>query len=221
MPDDLSYPETDDQTTMARVERAQLAALLELVGADAPTLCAGWTTHHLVAHLVTREASPLNTVRRVIQLNGDDQVADVVASRGYDELVESFRAGPPRLSLFGTSLTDRLGNSLEMFVHHEDVRRAQTPFTVRELPAWANDQLWSSFGFVSKALMRKAPVGVVLRRSDTGAMKVATKGDHSVVIEAMPGELALFGFGRSEVASVTFDGGPDDVALLNDAHFTA
>lgn len=217
----MRYPETDDHASIARIERAQLATLFDLLGADAPTLCAGWTTHHLVAHLVSREASVINTVRNLVQSNTDEQIAGLVASTPFETLVERFRGGPPKVSVFGTSLTDRLGNSLEFFVHHEDVRRAQTPFTARDLPSWAQHQIWSSFGVVAKALMRKAPVGVALRRSDTGAMRVATKGDHSVVIEGLPSELALFGFGRQEVANVQFDGLADDIALLQDARFAA
>src|SRR5690606_24047731 len=41
-------------TEHARAERHALADLLMAVGPDAPTLCAGWTTAHLAAHLVVR-----------------------------------------------------------------------------------------------------------------------------------------------------------------------
>jgi D-arabinose 1-dehydrogenase-like Zn-dependent alcohol dehydrogenase len=32
---------------------------MDEVGPDAPTLCEGWTTYDLAAHLVLREGSPL------------------------------------------------------------------------------------------------------------------------------------------------------------------
>lgn len=41
--------------TYAREERAALAALLEDSGPDGPTLCEGWLTRDLAAHLVLRE----------------------------------------------------------------------------------------------------------------------------------------------------------------------
>ncbi len=39
-------------------DRAALAAELEAAGPDAPTLCEGWTTRHLAAHVVLRESRP-------------------------------------------------------------------------------------------------------------------------------------------------------------------
>ena len=42
----------------ARAERLLLCDLLTRIGPDAPTLCQGWTTGDLAAHLVTRERRP-------------------------------------------------------------------------------------------------------------------------------------------------------------------
>ena len=39
-------------------ERLALCALLDKSGPDAPTLCEGWTTGDLAAHLVLREHRP-------------------------------------------------------------------------------------------------------------------------------------------------------------------
>ena len=41
-------------THFAPIERSALADLMLAVGPDAPTLCAGWTTRDLAAHLVVR-----------------------------------------------------------------------------------------------------------------------------------------------------------------------
>src|SRR3712207_9294235 len=46
---------------LAARERAALADLLDELGPDAPTRCAGWTTAHLAAHLVTRDRRPDTT----------------------------------------------------------------------------------------------------------------------------------------------------------------
>ena len=48
-------PAYDQQVSYSRDERLALSALLEATGPDAPTLCAGWTTGDLAAHLVLRE----------------------------------------------------------------------------------------------------------------------------------------------------------------------
>ena len=42
----------------SREERLALCALLDETGPDAPTLCEGWTTGDLAAHLVLRERRP-------------------------------------------------------------------------------------------------------------------------------------------------------------------
>ena len=45
-------------TTFAAAERARLADLLLEKGPDAPTLCGGWSTRDLAAHLWLRESRP-------------------------------------------------------------------------------------------------------------------------------------------------------------------
>ena len=45
--------------TLAKNERAALCDLPDKVGPEAPTLCEGWTTHDLAAHLWIRETDPL------------------------------------------------------------------------------------------------------------------------------------------------------------------
>jgi uncharacterized protein (TIGR03085 family) len=41
--------------TPAQRERASLVETMRSIGPDAPTLCEGWTTRDLAAHLVVRE----------------------------------------------------------------------------------------------------------------------------------------------------------------------
>ena len=45
-------------TSLARTERSALADLLDQIGPDQPTLCEGWTTRDLAAHLIARERRP-------------------------------------------------------------------------------------------------------------------------------------------------------------------
>jgi uncharacterized protein (TIGR03085 family) len=183
-------------------------------------LCAGWDTHHLAAHLVAREGSPLGVVTALMKRqSGDDVVERVVGERDLDSLVQQLRGGPPRLSLFGAGVTDRMFNAVEYYVHHEDVRRATPGFTIRPLPDWAQDQIWKALGLTLGGLMRKAPVGAAIRRSDTGEMRMAAKKPGTVVVVGPPTELAMFVNGRGNVADVTLDGAPDDIVALQAAHF--
>ena len=213
------YPVSPEDTFVAQVERAQLCDLFDEVGPDAPTLSGSWDAHHLAAHLVAREGTPLGVVLLMRPKVGDEEVERLVGERDFASLVDEIREGPPRMSVFGTDLTDKAGNGLEFFIHHEDVRRTRAGFDHRELPPWAQDELWSGLGFMVRGLMRKAPVGVALKRRDTGELRVAAKKARTVVMVGLPTELALFAYGRGSVADVELDGDPEDVAVLQSAHF--
>jgi hypothetical protein len=84
--------------TYAQEERAALAALLEETGPDGPTLCEGWQTRDLAAHLVLRERRP-DAAAGVMggPLAGyTARVQRQYLSRySYPELVRLFRSGPP------------------------------------------------------------------------------------------------------------------------------
>ena len=47
-----------DRRSLAQRERSALVETMRATGPDAPTLCEGWTTRDLAAHLVVREARP-------------------------------------------------------------------------------------------------------------------------------------------------------------------
>src|SRR5690606_1471098 len=49
----------ESMSTDASRERAALCDLLSRLGPDQPTLCEGWTTRDLAAHLLLRERRPL------------------------------------------------------------------------------------------------------------------------------------------------------------------
>src|SRR4051812_32989801 len=53
-----SEVKADVMTAFAPVERAALADLMAALGPDAPTLCTGWTTRDLAAHLIVRATRP-------------------------------------------------------------------------------------------------------------------------------------------------------------------
>jgi len=63
----------------------------------------------------------------------NERVRRAAAGRAYQTLVEQVRH-PPITSMAGIGVLDRLTNTAEFFIHHEDVRRAGPDWSPRELP---------------------------------------------------------------------------------------
>lgn len=154
--------------SFAQDERSALCALLDESGPDAPTLCDGWETRDLAAHLLLRERRPDAAIGvalpRIRLLAGyAERVQRQINARPYREVVDMIRHGPPRLSLWAIPGADEQGNAVEYFVHHEDVRRAAPGNAPRELGAAADDLLWRRLR-LARFLLRSAPCGVILQR---------------------------------------------------------
>ncbi|MEE4541544.1 TIGR03085 family metal-binding protein [Streptomyces sp. V4-01] len=200
-------------TTHAQRERLLLADLLESSGPDAPTLCAGWTTRDLAAHVVVRERRGDAAAGQLIPRLADRlaRVSKEYAAKPYEELVQLIRTGPPRLSPFALKQLDEASNTVEFYVHGEDVRRAAGDWTPRALDPVFADALWSRLERAARVLGRRSPVGLVLRRPD-GQTVVAHKGSPVVTVTGEPGELTLFAFGRQQAAKVETQGDEDAVA---------
>ena len=204
----------------ARAERLALSDLLLQTGPDALTLCEGWTTRNLTAHLVIREGRP-DAALGILggpMARHTESVQSATAQRPWSELVATVRSGPPRLSVFSLPGVQGLANLLEFAIHHEDVRRAVDGWEPRDLPAEEQDLIWSRLGTLSKVLARRSPVGVVLERADTGRRIVAKKGDPSVTLMGDPLELVLRLYGRRQ-CRVEMGGDPEAVARFESAKF--
>ena len=113
------------------------------------------------------------------------------AAKPYEELIQLIRTGPPRLSPFRLKQLDEAANTVEFYVHTEDVRRAQPDWTPRELDPVFQDALWSRLEQAARLMGRRSPVGLVLRRPD-GQTAVAHRGTPVVTVTGEPGELLLF-----------------------------
>jgi uncharacterized protein (TIGR03085 family) len=200
-------------STHAKRERLLLADLLEASGPDAPTLCEGWTTRDLAAHLVVRERRPDAAGGIVIKPLAArlERVMDEMRAKPYEELIQLVRTGPPRFSPFSLKQVDEASNTVEFYVHTEDVRRAQPEWTPRELDAVFQDTLWSRLERMARVMGRGAPTGLVLRRPD-GQTAVAHRGTPVVTVTGEPAELLLFAYGRQSAARVELDGDADAVA---------
>ena len=81
---------------VARLERAAICDLFDELGPDQPTLCEGWTTRDLAAHLVTRERRPDAAVGILVKpVSGfTEQVRAAAAKRPFDELIGQLRRPP-------------------------------------------------------------------------------------------------------------------------------
>lgn len=208
-------------TDHARAERHALADLLAILGPDAPTLCTGWTTAHLAAHLVVRESDVLGAAGIVLgPLSHHTKAAmdGLLRRLGYPALVERVRSGPPPWSPTRISALDREINTTEFFVHHEDVRRAQPRWQPRELPDDLEDFLWRRLTRAGRFLFRRAAVGVLLVRPDGTTMRVRG-GEPTAVLSGRPSELTLYGFGRTSVADVEVRGPSEATEALAHAPF--
>lgn len=204
-------------TSLAQTERQQLCDLMAELGPDAPTRCEGWTTRQLAAHLVIRERRPDAALGILVPrfAGYTDKVMNKVAERDYAQLVSTLRSGPPKWSLFGLPGVDQRANQHEMFVHHEDVRRAQPGWEPRAADGERYRALESGLMKMGRLLLRSSPVTVRIDPG-TGQPFVARSSSKpgAVTVVGSPDEVTLWCFGREEIAQVELIGSADDVAAL-------
>ncbi|MEH1169412.1 TIGR03085 family metal-binding protein [Micromonospora sp. CPCC 205539] len=190
----------------ARAEREALADLLLALGPDAPTINEGWVTRDLAAHLLVRERRPDAASGLLLPpLRGyAERVRLRLAARPYAELVAQVRR-PPVWSPVSNPLADELVNTMEFFIHHEDVRRAGPGWRPRELPPGLQAALWKRVGPLARLTLRRFPADLYVQAPGHGEISVGRGGEPLRVVGA-PAELALFLSGRQRVARVQLDG---------------
>ena len=130
-----------------------------------------------------------------------------LGKRDFAVLVERLRGHG--LTPLALPPLDKLFNTVEYFVHHEDLRRAQPDWEPRELDVADRDELWKVVKGYGGRLVKDAGVPVVAPRTDTGddhhpaegrrpgrgrraaggggVLPVRSGGDHRAVFEG-PGE---------------------------------
>ncbi|MET7741445.1 TIGR03085 family metal-binding protein [Streptomyces sp. NPDC005385] len=204
-------------STHAKRERLLLADLLEAVGPEAPTLCEGWNSRDLAAHVVVRERRPDAAGGLIVKQLAPrlERVMAEFATKPYEELVQLVRTGPPRFSPFSLKQIDEASNVVEFYVHTEDVRRAQPGWTQRPLDAVFQEALWSRLERTARLMGRGTPTGVVLRRPN-GQTTVLNKNTPVVTVTGEPSELLMFAFGRQAVADVELDGDKEAITRLQE-----
>lgn len=193
-------------TKFVAAERAALADLMERLGPDAPTLCEGWTTRDLAAHLVLRNGRPDAAAGIVVPaLAGHTRrVQERIARQPWPDLLAKVRRRP-----WWAVLGEDAVNRTEYFVHHEDVRRAQPVWQPRPLQADAAAGLWSRLHSQARLVLRKVPAEVTVTAPGHGSV-TAGRGGEAVTLAGDPGELLVFLTGRQTHARVDLTG-PDRI----------
>lgn len=191
--------------TLAQRERSALVESMRATGPDAPTLCEGWTTRDLAAHLVVREYRPDAAAGIVVPALADrmEHLRLREAERPWEDLLDTIAGGAPWYSPL--RYADRVANLAEYLVHHEDVRRGRPGWAPREFEVDDLERVWSLATTVAKTFLRKVAARVDLRiPAHVGSATIASVSTGAalaplVSITADPVEFLLWTFGRDEV----------------------
>ena len=200
---------------LASDERAAICDEFERLGPGKATLCAGWDTRDLLAHLLARErqlwAAPGTIVPALAPIM-------TLAMHRYDStpwpgMIRLLRGGAPFWSPYRGPL-DEILNAAEFFVHHEDARRGEPGWEPRDPDPARDPALWALLPRMGWMLYRRSNLRVVLRRpsGEQHAVKAGSGGVVTIVGE--PGELVLHAFGRDAVR-VKIEGDPAAIAALD------
>jgi uncharacterized protein (TIGR03085 family) len=221
-------PAPSPAATPERPDREALADVLLAAGPEAPTLCEGWLARDLAVHLLLRDGRPdvvLGALagRAVPALGSAAARARAgIEALPWPELVQRVRSGPPAWSPARLGVVERALNTVEFFVHAEDVRRAApgwTPSSPPPLRPGQREQLWRSLRTSARVFYRRSPVGVVLA-VPSGPSAVAARGAGLVTVTGQPEELLLHAFGRRGVAQVEVTG-PQEAVRAFESRFPA
>lgn len=205
------------------VERAAVVAALREAGPGAPTLCDGWRTEQLAAHLVLRERDPLTAAGIVLPplAARTERRTQEVGERSatpaaWEALLRRLAEGPPPWSPLRWAGDP--AQLAEYFVHAEDVRRGgpggrSVPGRPREARHTA--ALWTALRRMAPVLLGRAPVPVVLTDGDQ-VLRAGPGGGLPATVRGDVGELLLWAYERAGVAHVEVTGDPGHQAALEE-----
>lgn len=194
-------------------ERAQLCLRFDELGPDAPTLCEGWSTFDLAAHLVIRERNPLAAPGILVPPLAAlaDRGMEREKRKGYARVVERVRTGPPP-GPFAVPKLREVINLVEYTVHHEDVRRANGMGPRADVDD-LQDAIWRGVRRLARFAIRGVPkgVGIDLARPDGGERATARAGERVATVTGDPIEILLWAYGRGDHAEVELAGAADEL----------
>lgn len=139
-----------------------------------------------------------------------ERAADAYHARALSSLVKQLESVPLPLWLI-----DPVLNGIEMFVHHEDIRRAQPSWTVRDLLAGDERTLWLGVRMLARLQSRRVDVPLVVQAGERRA--VVMRGADAVVVSGPISEILLLLAGRSAVRGLSYDGPADHVEAVKAA----
>jgi uncharacterized protein (TIGR03085 family) len=202
-------------TSFAHRERLALCDTALREGPDADTLCDPWDVRQLVCHLLVRERNPVAAVGIAVgPLAGlTEQAMERLGRTDFEVLVERLRS--PWLLPWAVPGVEQLSNTLEFYVHHEDIRRSQPGWEPRSLAESDEGAVWTYLRLAGRGLARSA--GVPLRMEWDSRAHTLRRGDDPVVLRGLPSEIALVLQGRARVADLAYHGPPEAVAHLRGA----
>lgn len=200
---------------LAHRERQALCDLALTLDPQSPTLCGDWDVAMLLAHLIVRERRPLSSSGIMISALAEitERAMRKEAAKGVPAMVALLRKRP--LTIYSLPGVEKYTQTLEYFVHLEDIRRGQPGWEPRDLPAEDVDELWDLISKSGVYLGRGLPVPATLARNDEpGTSAAFKKGPDPVTVTGPVSELVLWVFGRSAVRDITYDGPEAAVAEL-------
>ena len=196
---------------LAQQERGTICDLFVEYGADAPTLCEGWLAVDLAAHLVVRERRPDSGPGLVWPRLAEYTEKVRRAERDRVPFERACRDRTARAAVVASSFR-RPMNTVEFFIHVEDLRRGRDGWTTRWCPRVGRRALGPGrsgrHGEEGPRHGRDHVAGPGHQRSGLGP-RLELAGD--------PGELIMFGAGRQAAAKVEIDGDETLAAQLRGA----
>jgi uncharacterized protein (TIGR03085 family) len=202
-------------TSWAAHERSALVDVLHELGPDAPTLCEGWTTKDLAAHVYVRERRP-DAAIGVLPLGPlsaytERVMASVLRVHGYDEIVQRLRTVAPIVRI---AHLDEAINTVEFFVHTEDARRPNG-LPPRDMPEEFERKIWGRLSKQGRMSFRRVKARV--RLVPTVGEPVEFGTGETVEVRGRPSELLLLAYNRKADAKVDLLGDGAAVEALQSA----
>lgn len=207
-------------TRYAKEERLALCDSMTEAGPDSPTLSGSWTVADLAAHLVIREGARPDLAAGILvpplAARTDAATRRMARETPLGTLVDRVRTGPPAWHPTRVPAVDEAMNLVEMFVHHEDVRRGRGSGTPRDLSDGMRAALTRRLTTMAPLLLRGVKdVDVEIVTAKT--RKRVGSGHPVVEVHGSPGEILLYLYGRKGVAEVELVGDPAVVSRLAQA----
>ena len=198
--------------TLAQRQRAQLLDLFLELGPFAPTLCEGWKTQDLAAHLYIREHKPQAMLgmfsERFAGITTRVQM-EALHTNGFIGLVERLRK--PSLMM---RPMDAMVNGAEYFIHHMDVLRAND--RDQEISQKDEETLRTPIKMFAGRTAKAYGDRVVIDTLDGKKLEFG-QGTRPVHLIGKPSEVLLFVSGRTEHANVQLVGEPDAVQKFTES----